>query len=572
MARAPADRFPDNRATAGQQMSRSEDAAVDDAMRDPMREIDAAAWRRMLAGAAGWVALHRGALNKINVYPVPDGDTGANLARTLAAAAAAPNALDDHAPLQAVAQAASDAALLGARGSSGVIASQWLRGFSAALGARERIDAPLLRDALAAASETARAAVSEPREGTMISAARELAEAAPNQSVESVDELLADAVEALAAAVERTPQLNPVLADAGVVDAGARGLEIALRGMLAGLRGDPPPPAAADFGGIDPAWLSRRLDDASDLDGFCTELIVEGAAPDDALRAALAEIAAGPLEDGAEETVMLAPDGDRLRVHLHTAEPDLAYAQLDAQSDLRAFWAVDMRSQAARVHEDEADPAVLAVVQGAGFVRVFRELGATALLSGGASDNPSVELILSAAESTHARDVIVLPNHANVIPAAQRARELSDHARLHIVATDTQAAGVAALVNRVGGIPAEDVAAEMEEGRDAVLVGEVSRAARAVAGDIPLREGQPFGLLEGRIAAAGETTGEAARKLARRMAERRPAASLLTIFAGEEPSQDEADALAEAIAADIDIEVDLVWGDQPHYPWLLALE
>lgn len=546
---------------------------MDDAMRDERpREIDAAGWRRMLAGAAGWTALHREALNRINVYPVPDGDTGANLSRTLAAAAAAPGGQDDEAPLHVAARAASEAALLGARGSSGVIASQWLRGFSEALGASERIDAPLLREALAGAAEAARAAVSEPREGTMISVAREMSEAAHAHSAESVEELLDAAVDELAAAVERTPQLNPVLAEAGVVDAGARGLEIALRGMLAGLRGEQPPPAAADFGDIDHAWLSRRLDDSSDFDGFCTELIVHDAAPDDALRSDLTEIAAGPIEGNTEETVMLAPDGDRLRVHLHTTEPELAWSRLQDAGEIRAFWAVDMRAQAARAHQGDADPAVLAVVQGAGFVRVFRELGATALLSGGASDNPSVEMILSAAESTHADDVLVLPNHTNVIPAAERAGEVSDHARLHVIASNTQAAGVAALVSRIGGVPAEDAAAEMEEGREAVLIGEVSRAARPVAGEIPLREGQPFGLLDGRIAAASETISDAARQLARQMIEQQPAGSLLTIFAGEEPSQDEADALAEAIAADIDVEVDLVWGDQPHYPWLLALE
>ena len=541
-------------------------------MSDQPAEIDARAWRRMLAGAAGWVALHRDALNRINVYPVPDGDTGANLGRTLAAAATALEALDDNAPLDQAARAASDAALLGARGSSGVIASQWLRGLSAAAAQRERIDAAALRGALAAGAEAAYAALSEPREGTMISAARAAAEAAAADPTDSPSALLDTALEAVARHVERTPELNPALAGAGVVDAGARGLELAMRGMCAALRGDPLPDAAADFGDIDDAWLSRRLDEGGGLEGFCTELIVAGAQRSDALREALAEIAAGPLEGEGEETVMLAPDGDRLRVHLHTNEPELAYAQLEAEGEIRAFWAVDMRAQAARMHEGEEDAAVLAVVQGAGFVRAFRELGAAALLSGGASDNPSVEMIRSAAESTHARDVIVLPNHPNVIPAAQRAADGDDHARLHIVASDTQAAGVAALISRVGGVPAEDAAAEMEEGREAVLVGQVSRAARAVEGAIPLRENQPFALLGKEIAAAGESTAEAALQLARRMVEMQPGSSLLTVFFGAEPSDEDAEALAEAIAAETGLEVDLVWGDQPHYPWLLALE
>ena len=541
-------------------------------MSDQPAEIDARAWRRMLAGAAGWVALHRDALNRINVYPVPDGDTGANLGRTLAAAATALEALDDNAPLDQAARAASDAALLGARGSSGVIASQWLRGLSAAAVQRERIDAAALRGALAAGADAAYAALSEPREGTMISAARAAAEAAADDPTDSPSALLDTALEAVARHVERTPELNPALAGAGVVDAGARGLELAMRGMCAALRGDPLPDAAADFGDIDDAWLSRRLDEGGGLEGFCTELIVAGAQRSDALREALAEIAAGPLEGEGEETVMLAPDGDRLRVHLHTNEPELAYAQLEAEGEIRAFWAVDMRAQAARMHEGEEDAAVLAVVQGAGFVRAFRELGAAALLSGGASDNPSVEMIRSAAESTHARDVIVLPNHPNVIPAAQRAADGDDHARLHIVASDTQAAGVAALISRVGGVPAEDAAAEMEEGREAVLVGQVSRAARAVEGAIPLRENQPFALLGKEIAAAGESTAEAALQLARRMVEMQPGSSLLTVFFGAEPSDEDAEALAEAIAAETGLEVDLVWGDQPHYPWLLALE
>ena len=547
-------------------------------MTDAPRELDAPAWRRMLVAAAGWVALHRDALNKINVYPVPDGDTGANLGRTLAASAAALDALDADAGLEAIARAASDAALLGARGSSGVIASQWLRGFSERLRGRETIDAALLRDALQSAAEAARDAVSAPREGTMISVARELAEAArdaPADSTDSALELLELAVQALADAVERTPQLNPLLADAGVVDAGARGLELTLRGMLAGARGEPVPQAPADFGAIDAAWLSSRLDDGEGVEGFCTELIVADAGAIEPLRAALTAIAAGPLEGGAGETVMLTPDHNRLRIHLHTHEPELAYAQLDAESEIQAFWAIDMRAQAARMHEGASAAAVLAVVQGPGFARAFRELGASALISGGAADNPSVEMILSAAESTHARDVIVLANHTNVIPAAQRAAdtaEAADAMRLHVIASDTQAAGVAALFGRIDGVPAEDVAAEMEEAREAVLVGRVSHAARAVSGGVPLREDQPFALLEDEIVAAAETTAAAAAQLAVRMVERAPAGSLLTIYAGAEPSDAEAQALAEQIAAECGLEVDLIWGDQPHYPWLLALE
>ncbi len=541
---------------------------------DPTLSIDAAGWNRMVAGAAGWVALHREALNKINVYPVPDGDTGANLGRTLAASAGALDGIAEGASLTEVAAAASDAALLGARGSSGVIGSQWLRGLTGALQGHERVDVALLQSALTAAAEAARAAVSEPREGTMISVAREAAALAAEHQTDSVVDLLDVAVTEAYAAVERTPQLNQVLADAGVVDAGARGLEMMLRGMLAGARGDALPATPEDFGDIDPSWLSRRLDSGDGFDGFCTELVVAGVSDLEQLRLTLVDIATAPLEGdaGAEETLMLAPDGERLRIHLHTTEPELAYARLDEQAEIRAFRAIDMRAQAARVHEGEEDAAVLAVVQGAGFVRVFRQLGATALISGGASDNPSVEMILSAAESTHAGEVVVLPNHGNVVPAATRARDVSEDAQLFVLDCDTQAAGVAALISRIGGVPTQDVVSEMEEGIEAVLIGEVSHAARAIRGDIPLVEGQPFAMLDGAIVAGCETTSAAAAELAQRMIEKQPDGSLLTIYAGEEPSDAEADALVQAIAEQTGLEVDLVWGDQPHYPWLLALE
>ena len=141
-----------------------------------------------------------------------------------------------------------------------------------------------------------------------------------------------------------------------------------------------------------------------------------------------------------------------------------------------------------------------------------------------------------------------------------------------MIRCDTQAGGVAALVSRIGGVPTEDVVAEMEEGREAVLIGEVSSAARAVSGEIPLAEGQPFAMLNGAIVAGAESSSEAARQLAQRMREAMPEGSLLTIYAGEESSEAEAEALAAAIAEDTALEVDLVWGDQPHYPWLLALE
>ena len=524
--------------------------------------LDGEALRRMIRGASGWVALHREALNQINVFPVPDGDTGANLGRTLATASQAAEDAAEGASAGEVASAAASAALMGGRGSSGVIGAQWLRGFAAGVSDPDATFA----DAFASAAAYARDAVADPRDGTMISVAADAADAVAGSQDAPLD-VIRRAAEAAYESVERTPDQNPVLKDAGVVDAGARGLEFMLRGMAGALAGDEIPETPAELGTIDPTWLARRLDAEGEFDGFCTELVVSGVADVDGLRQVL---------EGADESVMLAPDGDDLRIHIHTTEPSETYAAAEAAGGIRAFRAVDMRAQAARTHEAESDAAVVAVAQGAGFVRVFTELGAAAIVSGGAADNPSVEMLLSAAESVKGVDVIVLPNNHNVTPAAQRAGEIAAAAdapqRFHIVNTDSQAEGVSALAAVIGGVPAEDVAAEMSEALEQVRIGRVALAARDYDGDVPIREGQPFAMLDGEISGAGEELDAVALELSAQMAESLPGASLFTVFFGHEIDEDRADQLGQQIADATGLEVDLVAGGQPHYPWLLSLE
>lgn len=525
--------------------------------------------RRMIQGAAGWVALHREALNQINVFPVPDGDTGANLGRTLAAASQAAEQAADEATAKEIATSAASAALLGGRGSSGVIGAQWMRGFAAGLSDDGNSDGDAdhsLAAAFASAADAARNAVSEPRDGTMISVAADTAGAVQTADGDPQAQMQV-AVQSAFASVEYTPEQNPVLKDAGVVDAGARGLEFMLRGMAGALAGEPIPDVPAELGAIDPGWLARRLDSGGDFDGFCTELVVAGVEDIDELRAVLA---------GDDETVMLAPDGDDLRIHLHTTDPADAYAAADEAGRIRVFRAVDMRAQAARTHESQSDPAVVAVAQGSGFVRVFTELGAAAIVSGGAADNPSVEMLFSAAESVKGEDVIVLPNNHNVTPAAERAGDLAAAAdqpqRFHVIHNDSQAEGVAALTALIGGLPVEDVVEEMREALDAVRIGRVTYAARTFEGDIPITEGQPFAMLDGEIVGAGSSIDDVAISLAERMADSLSGASLFTLYVGDEVSDERAETMAETIEEQTGLEVDLVEGGQPHYPWLLALE
>ena len=534
---------------------------------DTPSRLTGADMRRMIRGAAGWVALHREALNLINVFPVPDGDTGANLGRTLAAASEAledpADGSSDDANAREIAISAASAALLGGRGSSGVIGAQWLRGFAAGLS--ESGDRSLAA-AFSSAAAAARDAVAEPRDGTMISVAADTAEAVAEVGDDPLRQMQ-HAVEAAYRSVESTPEQNPVLKDAGVVDAGARGLEFMIRGMAGALAGDPIPDVPAELGAIDPGWLARRLDADGEFDGFCTELVVADVADIEGLREVLS---------GDDETVMLAPDGDDLRIHLHTTEPADAYAAADDAGRIRVFRAVDMRMQAARTHESASDAAVVAVAQGSGFVRVFTELGAAAIVSGGAADNPSVEMLFSAAESVKGEDVIILPNNHNVTPAAERAGELAALAnepqRLHVIHNDSQAEGVAALAALIGGVPVEDVVAEMEASLDSVRIGRVTNAARTLEGDVPIAQGQPFAMLDGEIVSAGASLDDVALDLASQMLASLSGASLFTIYVGDGVEEERADALAEAIEDATGLEVDLIDGGQPHYPWLLALE
>ena len=497
-------------------------------------------------------ALHRDALDAINVFPVPDGDTGANLSRTLAGAAAGAGEAED-AELHA---ALSEAALRAARGSSGVIGSQWLRGFAGALAARP-LDAAAICAALDAAAEAAKSAVARPRDGTMISVARDAADGAAGDAPEVV---LETAIAAAEDAVEQTPSRNPVLADAGVVDAGGRGLELILRGMLAGLRGDELPAAPADLGRIDAAWLAGRLDEAG-ADGFCTEPVVAGAREDD-LREPMRLLAGD-----ASETLLLAPDSRGARAHLHAPQPEDAWEAAAALGEIRFFHAVDMARQAAAAHADDAGPGVLAIVQGAGFARMFRELGADALLGGGPGDNASVEMIRSAAESIGRPDVIVLPNHPDVAAAARSAALVNGGAgpRLHVVETRTQAAGIAAIAAFVGGLPAEDAAAEMEVGRDSALVGAITEAARDAGGAVPVRAGQPLAMLDGAVAASAPSFEAAALALIERMQRDAPHAALLTLYQGGPVDDAAADAMMDAVCDATDLDVELLDGGQPLY-------
>jgi DAK2 domain fusion protein YloV len=542
------------------------------------RSLDGATLRRMLTMARVWIERNAASLDAINVYPVPDGDTGSNLSRTLSAAAEGTESTRGES-VGAVAAAAARGALLGARGNSGVIFSQWLAGMAGALEGRAEASAAQVQAALAAGSAQAYGAIGEPREGTILSVARAVAEV--EVASEEIATLLEAATEAAREAVERTPEQMPLLAAAGVVDAGAQGLAMVLEAMLWELQGKALPAHERASGRIDPAWLSGSASDGVRY-GYCTEFVVEArdgaTGSTEAVRSALLGFGESLMVVGLSgERSGDTTNGDLLHVHIHASDPEAVYAvgaQFGVVSRQKAEDITQQHAALLARYEREGAWAIVAVAAGPGFTRIFHDLGVAAVIPGGASQNPSAEDILDAARRTHAMDVIVLPNHPNVRPAAAQAANLAEAIRVHVVPTESDAAVVAALSAVPQGAGVAEVVRRMEVAAAEVLHGSVTHAARAVTSPLRLRKGQPMALLNGELVAGAETATEALELLVATMLKARPTAELLTIYRGAEADEAEMEAAVAQLEASFDgaVEIEVVIGDQPHYPFLASLE
>lgn len=533
--------------------------------------LDAAAFSRMLAGGAAALEQQAAALNAINVFPVPDGDTGANMSSTMRAALDAV-AEADRASVHAVAKAATHGALMGAKGNSGVILSQIIGGFAAALADHPALDASTLAAAFERGQQAAYHVVSSPREGTILTGITAVALAGAHAAEHGdAEQVLAAAVEAARGAAERTPDLMPLLKEAGVVDAGAQGLYVMLDGMLRGLRGEEMA-EAHDLGAISTGWLTARsqLHDDGLRAGYCTEFIVEGEALDpDAIRAHLASKG---------ESLLVIGDGDLVRVHVHTTEPEAALAYARSLGAVSREKAEDMEAQfeALSGHRDAAPApaaalAIVAVAAGAGIEALFRSLGVAQIVRGGQTMNPSAGDIRAAIAASGAREAIVLPNNKNIILAATQAIDGID-VRAHVVASTSIPQGVAALVAANPEASFDENVAAMEEALANVRSGEVTLAARSTRlHGIDVREGQPIALAEDDLVAAEETVADAAHAAIARMVDGRDGA-IVTLYAGEGTSAADAAALADALRSEFGVEVEIVDGGQPHYPYLIGVE
>jgi DAK2 domain fusion protein YloV len=530
----------------------------------------------MFAAATSWLERNADAINSINVYPVPDGDTGTNMYLTMRATLEeASHTKSDAAG--AVAQAMARGALMGARGNSGVILSQILSGIADRLSEKDSFSGSDFAEALEAASQKAYKAVSQPVEGTILTVMREGAAAAKRKARRvgsSLKSVLSDAVEAAKEAVTKTPSLLPVLREAGVVDAGGQGLYIMLEGALRYIRGDTGPPVALTARDPEASWLAATAalhEGAQSPYGYCTEFLVKGKNLDSG--AVLEKM----LTLG--DSVLVVGDESLLRVHVHAHDPGAALSYGTSLGAVITVKVDNIRTQAEEFvtrprPEGEgliARVSTVAVVVGLGLEQVLSSLGVTAIVRGGQTMNPSTEEILAAVEACPSPEVIILPNNKNVVMAARQAAGHSTKA-VKVVPTTSVPQGVAALLALNAEAGLEENATAMEEARQTVRTAEVTRAVRpTLVGSLRVRRGQAIALVDGELRVAEESLRGAVRASLKRMVA--PGSSLITLYYGADTSREEAQALADDLAREYpSLEIELVAGGQPHYHYIVSAE
>jgi DAK2 domain fusion protein YloV len=516
--------------------------------------------RALARGALASLERSRQRIDDLNVYPVPDGDTGTNMTLT---ARAVVEELDQTNTDERVAllKEITRAALMGARGNSGVILSQIVRGAAEALALDEGV-----AKAFRSASDAAYRAVRQPVEGTMLSVIRELAEEAERHNGASNAELLQALVHRGEEAVARTPEQLAVLREAGVVDAGGAGLLELVRGLAAAVSGEPLPDAPPAQKELGVEAIHQQLSRYR----YCTTFLVEGDDLDsDAIESELEQLG---------DSLLVVGDSEALKVHVHTDEPGRALAVGTARGVIDRVEIANMHEQTVQREERllEAVPdapsersAVVAVVAGDGNRALFESLGATKIVEGGQTMNPSTAELVDAVAAADADEVILLPNNSNVILSAEQAAELADKP-VTVVRTDSIPAGLAAMVSFLPERSAAQNAAEMAEVLESLVTGEVTLASRdAELNGIAVREGGWLGLADGEAVAVGDAFDEVAEQVTEALlAEPR---MLLTLLIGADAP--DLDGLVERIRErHPDLELDVQAGGQPHYPLLLSAE
>ena len=545
-----------------------------------------------MISAAHTLSNAKQSVDELNIFPVPDGDTGTNMSMTITAAARELARLDNP-TVSETADTASSALLRGARGNSGVILSLLFRGFSKGLKGRQEADGADLAAALTLGVEAAYKAVMKPTEGTILTVAREAADkgrqaAEKDPSPETVWAAICDEADA---SLQRTPELLPVLKKAGVVDAGGQGLCIILRAMLDVFNGGEIVSGATED---KTASAVKAVSAAGSFDAditftYCTEYIVARDKGNDRdplrLRAYLESIG---------DCVVVVDDDDIIKVHVHTNDPGKALSEAIQYGQFETVKVENMRIQHANAGwveeagveqpaplprvEPENEYGFVAVAAGDGLGSLFRDLGCDQVVSGGQTMNPSTDDILNAIQATPAKVVYVLPNNKNIILAAEQAVPLADRT-VHVLPTRTIPQGISAMLSFSGDADVEENLIEMMKAADNVSTGSVTFAARdSEYGGHTIKEGEILALDGGKVVFTDNDVQHAAVKLAKSLINARKLGgkdvSFATIIYGEGVTEEQAEVVRDGIRAKIgdNVDITLVNGGQPVYYYFISIE
>ena len=541
--------------------------------------------KMFLAGAQN-IEAKKEYINELNVFPVPDGDTGTNMSMTIMAAAkevAAIETMDN----VSLAKAISSGSLRGARGNSGVILSQLLRGFTKAIREEEEIDVPALARAAIRAKETAYKAVMKPKEGTILTVARGIAEKAEELALETDDleYFISEVIKEGDAVLAKTPDMLPVLKEAGVVDSGGQGLMEVLKGAYDAFLGK-----EIDYSAIQPASsapvVKISAESTADIKfGYCTEFIIlleKDFTDKDEMefKAYLESIG---------DSIVCVADDDVVKIHVHTNDPGLAIQRALTFGQLSRMKIDNMREEheeklikeaekLAKAQEEEAkkqpkkEYGFVAVSIGEGMNEIFRELGVDYIIEGGQTMNPSTDDMLTAIEKVHAETIFVLPNNKNIVMAANQARDLTEDKKIIVIPTKTVPQGITAVINFNPDDDAETNEATMMEEIKNVKTGQVTYAVRTTCiDDKEINEGDIMGIGDAGILSVGTDIEETTKDMLSQLVDED--SELISLYYGADVSEEDAENfVAEIEELYPDVDVDAHFGGQPIYYYVLAVE
>ena len=551
-----------------------------------VKTINTELLRKMfLAGAANLEA-KKEFINELNVFPVPDGDTGTNMTLTILSAAKEVKALENP-DMVAIAKAISSGSLRGARGNSGVILSQLLRGFTKEIREHKEIDTITLAKACERATATAYKAVMKPKEGTILTVAKGASQKAAElaETTEDLDTFISEVINYAQEVLEKTPEMLPVLKEAGVVDSGGQGLLEVMRGAYDAFQGK-----EIDYSAIEASAGTKMVKPSEQAEteikfGYCTEFIImlekEFTAKDETeFKAYLESIG---------DSIVCVADDDIVKIHVHTNDPGLAIQKALTYGQLSRMKIDNMREEhqerlikdaeklaAQQAEAKKAEPrkevGFIAVSIGEGMNEIFRELGADYIIEGGQTMNPSTEDMLNAIDQVNAEHIFILPNNKNIILAANQAQALTEDKDIIVVPSKTVPQGITAIINYMPDADAQTNLEAMIEGIGNVKTGQVTYAVRDThIDDKEIHEGDIMGIGDSGILAVGQSVEETTKEMLAQLVDEDT--ELISLYYGQDVQEESAENFAQEIE-DLypDVDVDVHSGGQPIYYYVLSVE